>query len=132
MPNKFLDLVKEEDYKILGVLPERQSILHYVNLHDEIPEGIRDKRQSNTQDEDKEYNIREMWKRLEEEEPSAVAEAQIFNHLPPPPKEPFFATQPPASPAQGPSLSVAASNGAGSPPAAPKQEPTPQVVIADQ
>ena len=75
MTNKFLDLVKEEDYKILGVLPEKQSILHYVNLHDEIPEGIRDKRQSNTEDEDKEYNIREMWKRLEDEEPSAVADA---------------------------------------------------------
>jgi len=127
MPNKYLDLIKEEGYNMLGVMPRKPNILNIVNLHDEIPDGIRAKRQEDPDEEPEEeeeaprptkkkdkgkgkpevskpgtkpppstkpkpkkkkeakddeqtdpkgeYNIREMWKRLEDEEPSAVAEA---------------------------------------------------------
>ena len=80
MPNKHLDLAKDYDYKILTVLPKRQNILNYVNLHDELPDGIRQTRLKDADNSAADYDIREMWEHLCKNEAEAMENATIFQH----------------------------------------------------
>ena len=82
MPNKHLDLSRDYNYEILTVLSKRQDILHYVNLHDELPDGIRQTRLKDADNSAADYDIREMWEYLCKEEPEAMANATIFQHTP--------------------------------------------------
>ena len=80
LQNKVLDLHKDESYKILGARAKQPNILNYVNLHDELPEGIIEKRVSNIVEVAGEFDIREIWKRMCDEDPQIVASAQIFSY----------------------------------------------------
>ena len=87
MKNKILDLHEWGDHQTLEPLNQRVNFVKVVNLTDELPIGLQleaDKvavkpKQEET-DPNKDYNIREMWNRLVSEEPSAMAEAQIFDY----------------------------------------------------
>jgi len=65
---------------MLSLHKKKPDILHYVNLHDELPRGIKDSRKSEAGAEDADYDIPEMWRRLQQEEPDAIKDAVIFNH----------------------------------------------------
>ena len=84
MKNKILDLHQWGDLKTLEPLCERPNIVNVVNLTDELPDGIWDMGKKGEQPEDDDpnadYDIRAMWNRLCTEEPSAVADAQIFEY----------------------------------------------------
>lgn len=79
--NKHLDLCPEEGYTVLSLHKKKPDILHYVNLHDELPRGMKDSRRlENGTEDNADYDIPEMWRRLQQEEPDAIKEAVIFNH----------------------------------------------------
>ena len=61
----------------LEPLSERPNLIKaYVNIHEELPEGIvAERKTAKPVDPNKEYNIRAMWERLEREEPKAIADA---------------------------------------------------------
>ena len=84
MKNKILDLHQDGDLKTLEPLSERPNILKIVNLTEELPDGLWEmgKKGEKPQDDDPDgdYNIRAMWNRLCVEEPSAMADAQIFEY----------------------------------------------------
>ena len=66
---------------MLSLHKKKPNILHYVNLHEELPRGIKDSRRLEAgAEENADYDIPEMWRRLQQEEPDAIKEAVIFNH----------------------------------------------------
>lgn len=66
---------------MLSLHKKKPNILHYVNLHDELPRGIKDSRRlENGADDKVDYDIPDMWRRLQQEDPDAIKEAVIFSH----------------------------------------------------
>ena len=64
---------------MLSLHKKKPDILHYVNLHDELPRGLKESRAEEGVGE-ADYDIPEMWRRLQQEEPDAIRDAVIFQH----------------------------------------------------
>ena len=87
LPSKCLDLTPEDNYSTLGAHRKPVSILHKVNITDEIPGRCRETRvrseataapQELPPGED--YDIRGMWKFLQEAEPEMFKNRLTFDY----------------------------------------------------
>ena len=79
--NKHLDLCPDFGYDLLTPHEKKPAIHKVVNLHDELPEGLKQMRvKEANSDSAIEYDIRGIWKILCQKEPEAVKNAIPFNY----------------------------------------------------
>lgn len=80
MQPKSLDLSREEHYNMLACHNKPVNIVKKVNLHEELPPGVRQVRDDKKKQEVESYNINEMWGWLEANHGQAVAGARPFKY----------------------------------------------------